>query len=83
MKDAIKESSDVILRRQRENVEQMQLQARQEKLSTENKVEKLDSQIVGLRGLAVSRINNDSVLRTPSSACENITNCNVNGQIVS
>jgi hypothetical protein len=46
MKDAIKESSNVILRWQGENVEQIQLQASQEKLSIENKVEKLDSQII-------------------------------------
>jgi hypothetical protein len=60
----------------------MQLQA-QEKLSIENLVEKLDSQIVELRGLVLARVNNDSVLRTPSSAGENITNDNVNGQIAS
>jgi hypothetical protein len=82
VKDAIKESSEDILRRQGENVEQMQLQAHQENLSIEDKVEKLDSQIAELTGLVFVRINIDSVLRTPSSADYNIAN-NMNGQIAS
>jgi hypothetical protein len=46
MKDAVKESPDVILRREGERVGQMQLQAHQKTVSVENKIEKLHSQIV-------------------------------------
>jgi hypothetical protein len=76
MKDAIRENSDVILRRQGERVEQIQLQIRQEKVTVENKLEKLHSQIAESRELALARNIDDSVPRTLRSAGENINDSN-------
>jgi hypothetical protein len=72
IKEAIKENSDVILRRQGERVEQMQLQVHQEKVTVRNEIEKLNSQIMELKELALTRNNYDAVPRTPCSAGENI-----------
>jgi hypothetical protein len=46
MKDVIKENPYVILRWEGKSVQQMQLQAHQKKVSVENKISKLHSQIV-------------------------------------
>jgi hypothetical protein len=69
IKDEIKESTDVVLKRPWESVEQMQSQACRDKASLENKVESLDLQIVELKALFSAR-SNTSVPRTPSSARE-------------
>jgi predicted nucleic acid-binding Zn-ribbon protein len=45
IKETIKENSDVILRRQGERIEQMQLQVHQEKMSVRNEIEKINSQL--------------------------------------
>jgi hypothetical protein len=74
IKETIKENSDVILRRQGERVEQMQLQVHQEKISVRNEIEKINSQIMELKGLATTRNNYDAVPRTPCSAGKSIVN---------
>jgi hypothetical protein len=72
IKGKIKESADIILRRPWEHVEQIQSQAQKDKASTETQVGKLDSQVVELRELVLSRCN-DSVPRALSSASESVS----------
>jgi hypothetical protein len=68
-----KESSDVVLRWQGKLTEQMQLQIHQEKLTVEDRFEKLQSQIVELRELALARNKSDAAPCTLSSAGKSST----------
>jgi DNA anti-recombination protein RmuC len=66
----VQESAEVILKRPWECVEQIQSQAQRDKASIETQVGRLDSQVVELRELVLSR--NDSVPRVPSSTVRRI-----------
>jgi hypothetical protein len=69
IRDKIKESADVILKRPWERVEQMQSQAQKDKASIETQVGKLDCQVTELREIVLSH-SNDSVPHGPSSNIE-------------